>query len=152
MKGKGLIFVNDVDKCYRLKLFLQQFYISAAVLNAEVPLNSRLHILEEYNRGVFDYLIATDASVDKGEVDELTDDEGERMSIETDEDLEKEENKKLEDDDDDDDDGEEDSDGMKEEDEGEENRLIACEVVKKRSVCVAEGDPREKDAKTVRRV
>lgn len=59
LQGKGLIFVNDVDKCYRLKLFLQQFYINAAVLNAEVPLNSRLHILEEFNRGVFDYLIAT---------------------------------------------------------------------------------------------
>ena len=46
LQGKGLIFVNDVNKCYRLKLFLQQFFISAAVLNAEVPLNSRLHILD----------------------------------------------------------------------------------------------------------
>lgn len=70
LQGKGLIFVNDVSKCYRLKLFLQQFYIPAAVLNSEVPLNSRLHILEEYNRGVFDYLIATDASIDSGEADE----------------------------------------------------------------------------------
>ena len=59
LQGKGLIFVNDIDKCYKLKLFLQQFFISAAVLNAEVPLNSRIHIIEEYNRGVFDYLIAT---------------------------------------------------------------------------------------------
>eukprot|EP01034_Spumella_vulgaris_P028491 gene28491-35348_t len=77
LQGKGLIFVNDVNKCYRLKLFFQQFFISAAVLNAEVPLNSRIHILEEYNRGVFDYLIATDASVDQGEADERDDDEGE---------------------------------------------------------------------------
>jgi ATP-dependent RNA helicase DDX56/DBP9 len=46
LQGKGLIFVNDVNKCYRLKLFFQQFFISAAVLNAEVPLNSRIHILE----------------------------------------------------------------------------------------------------------
>ena len=38
--------MNDVNKCYRLKLFLQQFFISAAVLNAELPLNSRVHILE----------------------------------------------------------------------------------------------------------
>ena len=88
-----MIFVNDVDKCYRLKLFLQQFYISAAVLNAEVPLNSRLHILEEYNRGVFDYLIATDASVDKGEEDEVTDDEGEEGSQEDDEERNDEEGK-----------------------------------------------------------
>ena len=65
LQGKGLIFVNDVNKCYKLKLFLQQFFISAAVLNSEVPLNSRTHMLEEFNRGVFDYLIATDASIDQ---------------------------------------------------------------------------------------
>jgi ATP-dependent RNA helicase DDX56/DBP9 len=74
LQGKGLIFVNDVNKCYRLKLFLQQFYISAAVLNAEVPSNSRNHILEEYNRGLFNYLIASDAVVDKGN-DDNDDDE-----------------------------------------------------------------------------
>lgn len=38
--------MNDVNKCYKLKLFFQQFFINTAVLNAEVPLNSRLHILE----------------------------------------------------------------------------------------------------------
>jgi ATP-dependent RNA helicase DDX56/DBP9 len=46
LQGKGLIFVNDVNKCYKLKLFLQQMFIPAAVLNSEVPLNSRLHILD----------------------------------------------------------------------------------------------------------
>ena len=61
--------MNDVNKCYKLKLFLQQFFISAAVLNSEVPLNSRTHMLEEFNRGVFDYFIATDASIDQGEVE-----------------------------------------------------------------------------------
>lgn len=70
LQGKGLIFVNDVNKCYKLKLFLQQFFISAAVLNAEVPAASRIHMLEEFNRGVFDYLIATDAGMDHGELDE----------------------------------------------------------------------------------
>lgn len=62
--------MNDVDKCYRLKLFLQQFFISTAVLNAQVPANSRIHIIEEFNRGAYDYLIATDALVDTGEEDE----------------------------------------------------------------------------------
>ena len=66
LEGKGLFFVNSVDSCYRLKLFLEQFSIRSAVLNAELPLNSRLHILQEYNRGIFDYLIATDASLDAG--------------------------------------------------------------------------------------
>ena len=46
LQGKGIIFVNDVNKCYRVKLFLSQFFISAAVLNAELPLNTRLHIVE----------------------------------------------------------------------------------------------------------
>lgn len=50
MEGKGLFFVNSLDNCYRLKLFLEQFHIRAAVLNAELPLNSRLHTLQEFNR------------------------------------------------------------------------------------------------------
>ena len=36
------------------------------MLNSEVPAASRMHMLEEFNRGVFDYLIATDSSVDQG--------------------------------------------------------------------------------------
>ena len=39
--GKCIIFVNDVDRCYRLKLFLEQFSIKSCVLNSELPLNSR---------------------------------------------------------------------------------------------------------------
>lgn len=50
LEGKGLFFVNSLDNCYRLKLFLEQFHIRAAVLNAELPLNSRLHTLQEFNR------------------------------------------------------------------------------------------------------
>ena len=46
LQGKGILFVNDVSKCYKVKLFLSQFFISAAVLNAELPLNTRLHIVE----------------------------------------------------------------------------------------------------------
>lgn len=64
LEGKGLFFVNSTDSCYRLKLFLEQFHIRSAVLNSELPLNSRLHILQEYNSGIFDYLIATDESMD----------------------------------------------------------------------------------------
>jgi ATP-dependent RNA helicase DDX56/DBP9 len=67
LEGKGLFFVNSTDACYRLKLFLEQFHIRSAVLNAELPLNSRLHILAEFNKGIFDYLIATDESMDVGQ-------------------------------------------------------------------------------------
>eukprot|EP01138_Halocafeteria_seosinensis_P015808 gb/GECG01016133.1/.p1 GENE.gb/GECG01016133.1/~~gb/GECG01016133.1/.p1 ORF type:complete len:769 (+),score=136.05 gb/GECG01016133.1/:1-2307(+) len=61
--GKAIFFVNELDSCYRLKLFLEKFSIPAAVLNAELPAASRRHILQQFNKGVFDYLIATDESV-----------------------------------------------------------------------------------------
>ncbi|EDO49299.1 predicted protein [Nematostella vectensis] len=65
VRGKTLLFVNGIDRCYRLKLFLEQFSIKACVLNSELPHNSRLHIVEEFNRDVYDYIIASDeASLD----------------------------------------------------------------------------------------
>uniref|UniRef100_A0A6V7QRI0 RNA helicase n=1 Tax=Ananas comosus var. bracteatus TaxID=296719 RepID=A0A6V7QRI0_ANACO len=60
LAGKVLIFVNSIDMAFRLRLFLEKFEIRSAVLNAELPQNSRLHILEEFNAGLFGILIATD--------------------------------------------------------------------------------------------
>ncbi|KAJ3672819.1 hypothetical protein LUZ60_006193 [Juncus effusus] len=60
VQKKVLIFVNSVDMAFRMRLFLEKFGIKSAVLNAELPQNSRIHILEEFNAGLFDYLIATD--------------------------------------------------------------------------------------------
>ncbi|KAK9749607.1 hypothetical protein RND81_02G138000 [Saponaria officinalis] len=60
VQKKVLLFTNTIDMGFRLKLFLEKFGIKAAVLNAELPQNSRLHIIEEFNAGLFDYLIATD--------------------------------------------------------------------------------------------
>jgi ATP-dependent RNA helicase DDX56/DBP9 len=57
---KVLIFVNSVDTGMRVRLFLDAFGLRCSVLNADLPLNSRHHILQEFNRGLFDYLIATD--------------------------------------------------------------------------------------------
>ncbi|KAH8116447.1 ATP-dependent RNA helicase dbp9 [Phellopilus nigrolimitatus] len=74
VKGKCIIFVNDVDRCYRLKLFLEQFSIKSCVLNSELPLNSRVHIVQEFNKGVYDYIIATDegsGSVEPDSEDDL---------------------------------------------------------------------------------
>lgn len=64
LKGKGLFFVNSTDAAYRLKLFLEQFHIRSAVLNGELPFRSRMNIIEQFNVGNFDYLIATDSSTD----------------------------------------------------------------------------------------
>uniref|UniRef100_L2G2I3 RNA helicase n=1 Tax=Colletotrichum fructicola (strain Nara gc5) TaxID=1213859 RepID=L2G2I3_COLFN len=60
VKGKCLIFVNDVDRSYRLKLFLEQFQVRSCILNSELPITSRAHVLEEFNRGVYDIIIASD--------------------------------------------------------------------------------------------
>ncbi|KAJ2158244.1 ATP-dependent DNA/RNA helicase [Coemansia sp. RSA 552] len=77
INGKCILFVNDIDRCYRLKLFLEQFAIRACVLNSELPLNSRYHIVEEFNRGVYDYIIATDEGgrIDNGDDDDDDDNE-----------------------------------------------------------------------------
>ncbi|KAK4760926.1 hypothetical protein SAY87_005819 [Trapa incisa] len=62
VQKKVLIFTNTIDMGFRLRLFLEKFAIRSAVLNAELPQNSRLHMLEEFNAGLFDYLVATDDS------------------------------------------------------------------------------------------
>lgn len=69
LKGKGIFFVNSTDGGYRLKLFLEQFHIRSSVLNAELPFRSRLNIIEQFNVGNFDYLIATDESTDATDTD-----------------------------------------------------------------------------------
>jgi len=41
-------------------VFLQQFGVSSGVLNCELPLESRWHAIQAFNKGLFDVLIATD--------------------------------------------------------------------------------------------
>ncbi|GLA85705.1 ATP-dependent DNA/RNA helicase [Aspergillus tubingensis] len=60
IKGKVIIFVGDIDRCYRLKLFLEQFGVKSCVLNSELPVNSRIHVVQEFNKGVYDIIIAAD--------------------------------------------------------------------------------------------
>ncbi|KAH8915537.1 DEAD-domain-containing protein [Atractiella rhizophila] len=81
IKGKSLIFVNTTDRSYKVKLFLEKFGIKSGILNAELPFNSRYHAVQEFNKGSFDYLIATDESGLQGietdtniTTDEVTDD------------------------------------------------------------------------------
>ncbi|OBZ66789.1 ATP-dependent RNA helicase DBP9 [Grifola frondosa] len=85
IKGKCILFVNDVDRCYRLKLFLEQFSIKSCVLNSELPLNSRYHAVQEFNKGVYDYMIASDESTGRAEQD--SDDEQDEEQEEADEDF-----------------------------------------------------------------
>lgn len=73
IKGKCIIFVGDIDRGYRLKLFLEQFGIRSCILNSEVPLNSRIHVVEEFNKNIYEIIIATDEHEVLGErADNLT--------------------------------------------------------------------------------
>lgn len=70
VKGKCIIFVGDIDRCYRLKLFLEQFGIRSCVLNSELPVNSRIHIVDEFNKNVYEIIIATDENEVLGDEEE----------------------------------------------------------------------------------
>ncbi|XP_056175876.1 DEAD-box ATP-dependent RNA helicase 16 [Syzygium oleosum] len=78
VQKKVLIFMNTIDMGFRLKLFLEKFGVRSAVLNAELPQNSRLHMLEEFNAGLFDYLIATDDSEIKEKAKDNDENQGQR--------------------------------------------------------------------------
>lgn len=67
IKGKSLIFVNTVNRCYKLKLFLENFGIRSCVLNSELPINSRMHIIEQFNGGLYDTIIASDEKLVQSE-------------------------------------------------------------------------------------
>ncbi|ETN39392.1 uncharacterized protein HMPREF1541_05615 [Cyphellophora europaea CBS 101466] len=60
VRGKTIIFVDDLDRSYRLKLYLEQFGLNACILNSELPVNSRLHVVQEFNKGLYNILIAAD--------------------------------------------------------------------------------------------
>jgi ATP-dependent RNA helicase DDX56/DBP9 len=60
IRGKSIVFVNDVERGYRVKLFLEQFGIKCCVVNSELPLSSRYHVVEEFNRGAYDVVVASD--------------------------------------------------------------------------------------------
>ncbi|KAK0641128.1 P-loop containing nucleoside triphosphate hydrolase protein [Cercophora newfieldiana] len=77
IKGKSLIFVADIDRSYRLKLFFEQFGIRSCILNSELPINTRIKVVEEFNKGIYDIIIASD---EKSEIfgDEPGDEDGKK--------------------------------------------------------------------------
>ncbi|KAM3535234.1 hypothetical protein MY4038_001475 [Beauveria bassiana] len=75
VKGKCIIFVADIDRCYRLKLFFEQFGIRSCILNAELPVNSRIHVVEEFNKNVYDIIIASDENEILGNEDKAGEEE-----------------------------------------------------------------------------
>lgn len=91
VKGKCIIFVGDVDRCYRLKLFFEQFGIRSCILNSELPVNSRIHVVEEFNRNVYDIIIASDEKEVLGNEEKADEEENNEGAENADSDAEKEE-------------------------------------------------------------
>ncbi|XP_044258676.1 probable ATP-dependent RNA helicase DDX56 [Tribolium madens] len=60
IRGKSIIFVNTVDKCYKIKLYLEQFGIPICVLNSELPAKIRCHSVNQFNQGIYDTIVASD--------------------------------------------------------------------------------------------
>ena len=52
IRGKTLLFVSSVDRCYKLKLYLEQFMVPCCVLNSGLPVATRLHTVSQFNKGV----------------------------------------------------------------------------------------------------
>lgn len=63
LKGKILIFAGETERCFKLRLFLEQFGIRVCLLNGELPSLTRHHIVDEFNRSIYDIIIASDESV-----------------------------------------------------------------------------------------
>ncbi|XP_041979341.1 probable ATP-dependent RNA helicase DDX56 isoform X2 [Aricia agestis] len=60
IRGKSIIFVRTVDRCYKLKLYLEQFKISSCVLNSELPAAVRVLSVNQFNKGKYQIIIASD--------------------------------------------------------------------------------------------
>ncbi|RCN35378.1 DEAD/DEAH box helicase [Ancylostoma caninum] len=59
--GKTIIFVNDTNRCYLTSLVLRAFGLKSCILNSSMPANSRFHVINQYNNGACDIVIASDA-------------------------------------------------------------------------------------------
>ncbi|BHF59983.1 Probable ATP-dependent RNA helicase ddx56 [Sparganum proliferum] len=45
---------------FRLRIFLEEFGVQTVILNSELPVATRCHTVQQFNRGLYDYLLATD--------------------------------------------------------------------------------------------
>ncbi|NXL73460.1 DDX56 helicase, partial [Leptocoma aspasia] len=60
LRGRALLFVGSLARAFRVKLFLEQFGIAACALNPQLPVRSRCHVIAQFNRGLYDFIVATD--------------------------------------------------------------------------------------------
>lgn len=60
LRGRTIIFVESLKRCYKLKLFLEQFAIRSCLLNPELPVATRCNVVDQFNKGVYNQIIACD--------------------------------------------------------------------------------------------
>ena len=60
IKGRVVIFTNSIFGSYKLKLFLEAFYIKCCVIDIEFPMASRKRLLQEISRGKYECIIVPD--------------------------------------------------------------------------------------------
>ncbi|KXS21256.1 P-loop containing nucleoside triphosphate hydrolase protein [Gonapodya prolifera JEL478] len=58
--SRVLIFAADPARCYRVRLFLEQFAVRAAVVDEGMPLASRMRVIEGVGQGVYGVVITSD--------------------------------------------------------------------------------------------
>lgn len=66
---------------FRLGLFLQAFNIRSCILNAQMPVNSRCHVVEEFNEGRYMYVIASDINDVSGKAPGMKKEEEEEEKV-----------------------------------------------------------------------
>jgi len=76
--GKTIIFVNSHTSGYRLRMCLGTLGLSSCLLNSELPVESRCHIIEQFNAGKYDIIIATDDQSMEGDKDDRDEEEFEQ--------------------------------------------------------------------------
>jgi len=60
VSGKILMFTKSLDNAYGIRLFLEKFGIQTMVLNAELGFESRQNVVQSFNQGLVNIVIATD--------------------------------------------------------------------------------------------
>uniref|UniRef100_A0A1I7TGB8 RNA helicase n=1 Tax=Caenorhabditis tropicalis TaxID=1561998 RepID=A0A1I7TGB8_9PELO len=77
--GRSILFVNSIDRCYKLMLILRVFGLKSCILNSAMPANSRCHVINQFNEGAYQIVIASDVSDADGTKlkEQLTEPQGE---------------------------------------------------------------------------
>ena len=82
LRRRTIVFCNTMQVALRVHLYLDTFGFRAQLLNADLPLESRLQDVDKFNRGLVDTLVAVDSgSEGLGELKSLSSDDVTSLNI-----------------------------------------------------------------------